>query len=334
MDIAFIIFIVALAWIYDFYNGANDSANAIATTISTRVLTPNKAILLAAVLNFCGALFTTEVAKTIGKGLVPADLMTPTLVVCAVLSAILWAAYATHRGIPVSITHCIVGGILGSGIAAHGIDGIQWSKMNKIFIGMVASPLGGFIIGFIMVIGLLWLFRKSHPGKAQSLMGKSQLVSASFMAFTHGMNDAQNAMGIITIALLSSGFISSFEVPFWVMASSALFMGLGTYYGGRKVIHTMGNKIVKIKPMHGFAAETTSGGVILVCSLMGIPISTTHVISTAIMGVGSVKRFSAVRWGIVKHIVITWILTIPIAGAIGALLYYLIQFSSKILGIL
>lgn len=322
MSLIFVGVIIALAWVYDFYNGANDCANSIATTVSTRILSPFQAVLLAAVLNFAGALVTSEVAKTIGKGIVGEEFMTPLVIISAICGAVIWAAIATHRGIPVSITHCIVGGVIGAGIASAGFDAITWSKLQKIVIGMVTSPIGGFIGGFILLIIIFQIFKNVHPTKANAILGKSQLLSASFMAFTHGMNDAQNAMGIITIALLAGGFIQAFEVPFWVMFGSAFFMGVGTLYGGKKVIQTMGLKMVKIKPAQGFAAETASGGVILLSSLMGIPISTTHVISTAIMGVGSVKGFSAVRWGIVGNIIVAWIMTIPIAGLTSALVYW------------
>lgn len=321
-SIIFVVIIIGLAWLYDFYNGANDCANSIATTVSTRVLTPFKAVLLAAVLNFAGALVTSEVAKTIGKGLVSEEYMTPLVIISAICGAVAWAAIATHRGIPVSITHCIIGGVIGAGIASAGLDAITWMKLKKVVIGMITSPIGGFFVGYFLLIFVFRIFKNTHPTKANSILGKSQLLSASFMAFTHGMNDAQNAMGIITIALLAGGFIPSFEVPIWVMLGSAFFMGIGTLYGGKKVIHTMGMKMVKIKPAQGFAAETASGGVILVSSLMGIPISTTHVISTAIMGVGSVKGFSAVKWGIVGNIMVAWILTIPIAGLTSALVYW------------
>lgn len=325
IGLVFVIVVIVLAWIYDFYNGANDCANSIATTVSTRVLSPFKAILLAAVLNFAGALVTTEVAKTIGKGLLAEEFMTPLVIISAVIGAVAWAAYATHRGIPVSITHCIVGGVIGAGVAAHGFGAITWAKLNKIIIGMVTSPIGGLIIGFLFVVFLIRLLKNFHPTPTNRVLGKMQLLSASFMAFTHGMNDAQNAMGMITIALLAAGFIPSFEVPFWVMFGSAFFMGLGTLYGGKKVIQTMGLKLVKIKPLHGFAAETTSGAIIMFASLLGIPISTTHVISTAIMGVGSAQRVSAVRWGIAGNIVIAWILTIPVAGLTSAGVYSLLK---------
>ena len=239
----------------------------------------------------------------------------------AIIGAIAWSAFATHKGIPVSITHAIIGGILGAGIAAHGLHAISWGKLEKVVIGMFTSPISGFIVALVLATLLFWIFRNWHPQRANFLFGKAQLVSASFMALTHGMNDTQNAMGVITAALLASGFITSFEVPMWVIGGSALFMGLGTYYGGKKVIHTMGMRIVRLKTVHGFSAETAAAGVIFFASLLGIPISTTHTISAAIMGAGSVRRFSAVRWGVVQGIIIAWIVTIPAAGIVAAVMY-------------
>lgn len=324
-SLLFVIIVIIIAWTYDYYNGANDAANSIATTVSTRVLTPFKAILLAAMLNFIGALITTEVAKTVGKGIVVEQFMTPLVVICSVIGAVIWAAFSTHRGIPVSVTHCIVGGIIGAGVVSNGFGTISWIGLKKIISGMILSPLFGFIAGLVLIIILFWLFRKAHPIKANSFFGKAQVLSASFMALTHGMNDAQNAMGIITAALLASGFISSFKVPLWVIIGSATFIALGTLQGGKKVIKTMGMKLTKIKPIEGFSAETASAGVILVASLLGIPISTTHVISCAIMGVGSSRRFSAVRWGIAGNIVLAWILTIPATAFTAGAVYFLLS---------
>jgi inorganic phosphate transporter, PiT family len=324
-----VIIVVTLAWIYDYYNGANDCANAIATTVSTRVLTPMQAVFLAAVLNAAGAFFTTEVAKTIGKGLLPAEYMTQAVVLSAIIGAVVWGAFATHRGLPISLTHSIVGGVLGAGIASGAWAHLTWASLKKIVLGMVFSPLAGFIIAFLFLILLLWMVRKMHPRPANSLFGKLQLLSASFMAFSHGMNDTQNAMGIITASLLAAGYISTFEVPTWVILGSAFFMGLGTFIGGKKVIKTMGMRIAKIKTVQGFAAETVSAGVITGASFLGIPISTTHTISTAIMGVGSVQRVSAVRWGIVRHIIATWILTIPAAALVSGIISLLLISPSK-----
>lgn len=318
--------IIALAWIYDFYNGANDSANAIATTVSSRVLSPLKAVILAAVFNVLGALLTTKVAETIGKGILSSEYMTTMVVASTIIGAIAWAAFATHAGIPVSITHCMVGGIIGAGLAAYGLQAVNFAKLNKVIIGMLTSPVLGFLLGLFLLIAIFWMFKNRRPATVQHIFGRLQLLSASFMAYTHGTNDTQNAMGIITANLLAGGFIGEFKVPLWVILGSALFMGLGTFYGGRKVIHTMGSKLTEIKPVHGFAAETSSSLVILGASFLGIPISTTHVISASIMGVGSAKRFSAVRWGIVGDIIVAWFLTIPATAFVAAITYYVFDF--------
>lgn len=325
-SLIFVLVVIFLSWVYDFYNGANDAANSIATTVSTRVLTPLQAVSLAAGLNFIGAFCTTEVAKTIGKGIISENFMSPLVIISAIIGAVVWAAFATHQGIPVSITHCIVGGILGAGLVSFGFSAINWQGFSRIIVGMAASPLGGFLGGFLLIVLIFWIFKNWHPQRANSFFGKAQLVSASFMALTHGMNDAQNAMGIITAALLAGGFIKVFAVPIWVIIGSSFFIGLGTLYGGKKVIKTMGIKLTKIKPVEGFSAETASAGVILVASLLGIPISTTHVVSCAIMGVGSSRRLSAVRWGIAGNIVMAWILTIPAAALTAGLTHYLLNF--------
>lgn len=325
LGLLFVIVVIVFASIYNYYNGANDCANSIATTVSTRVLSPGKAILLAAILNTAGAFCTTEVAKTIGKGLLPAEQMTKLVVLSAIIGAIVWAAFATHKGIPISITHSIIGGVMGAGIASVGPSVLQWAVLKKVIIGMITSPVFGFVLAFLLMVLLFWALARMRPGPVNKTFGKLQIVSASFMAFSHGMNDTQNAMGIITAALLAQGYIATFEVPVWVIMISALFMGIGTYVGGKRVIKTMGMKMAEIKPIHGFAAETASAIVITGASALGIPISTTHVISTAIMGAGSVRRFSAVRWGIVKQIIITWILTIPAAALTSALIYVLLS---------
>lgn len=320
-----VILIVIISSIYNFYNGANDCANSIATTVSSRVLTPFKAILLASFFNVIGAFITTEVAKTIGKGLLPSEYMTTIILISAMVGAIAWAAFATHTGLPVSITHCIIGGMLGAGIIAYGFSAFQWSVLKKIVIAMITSPIFGFIIGLLLLAIIFWLFKNVRPAFVSKIFGKLQIASASFMALTHGMNDTQNAMGVITASLLAGGFITTFKVPLWVILLSSLFMGLGTFYGGKKVIQTMGMKITTVRPVDGFAAETSASIVIFISSLLGMPISTTHVISTSIMGVGSVKRFSAVRWGIAGNVVMAWVLTIPASAIVAGITYYLIK---------
>lgn len=322
-----IVIIIILAWSYDFLNGVNDCANAIATTVSTRALSPRQAIFLAFVFNVFGAFLTTEVAKTIGKGIIDPSIINFHIVVSSLIGAIVWAWFCTHYGIPISITHALVGGMMGAGIAAEGIGVLQEAGVRKILIAMIVSPLVGFLAGYLLLVGVLWMARRARPERASSFFRRFQLLSAAFMAFSHGSNDTQNAMGVITIALLAGGYIDEFHVPVWVVLGSAIFMGLGTYIGGWKVIKTLGMKMVKLRSVHGFSAETSASVVILVNTLIGIPISTTHVISTAIMGVGSTEKLSAVKWGVAGHIVLAWIFTIPGAGMIAAVAYAFLSLS-------
>lgn len=327
--LAFVVVIVILAWTYDFFNGMNDCANAIATTVSTGALTPRKAIALAWMFNIIGAFVTTRVAKTIGKGVInPEALAGPTgqaILIAAVIGTIIWVAICTRKGIPISITHSLIGGMLGAGVLAVGFGGVQAAGIKKILLAMILSPLFGFLFGLFMMVGMLWLSRNAATRYATRFFRHAQILSASFMAFTHGQNDAQNAMGIITAALLTGGFISSFEVPFWVIFGSAFFMGFGTWAGGWRVIKTMGMRLAKLRPVHGFSAETSAAVVIEVSSLFGAPISTTHCISTAIMGVGATERLSAVKWGVAGHIVTTWVLTIPGAAVISAAVFSILK---------
>lgn len=331
--LAFIVAVIALAWTYDFFNGMNDAANAIATSVSTRALTPRQAILLARTLNVLGAFFTTEVAKTIGKGIVVADAVTQPVVLAALIGASSWAGVCTRLGIPISITHSLVAGMMGAGLAAGGLAVLNWPSLTKIGYAMVFSPVGGFIGGFALMLLTYWAFRRFLPAVVTRVFRHGQVVSAAFMAFAHGANDTQNAMGAITAALLAGGFLSEFKVPVWVIAGSAFFMGLGTSVGGWRVIKTMGMRMVKLQPPQGFAAEVSSASVILLATVLGLPISTTHVISTAIMGVGVTRRLSAVRWGIAGHIVAAWVFTFPGAALIGAGSFYLVTALVRAFGV-
>ncbi len=319
----YIVLVVLLAWVYDFYNGMNDAANAIATSVSTRALTTSQAIALAWFFNIIGAFLTTAVAKTMGKGIVDPALVDRGVWLAALIGAIIWSAVCTHRGIPISITHALVGGIMGAAIVGYGVGILKWSGLQKVFIWLIISPLVGFVAAYVLMLAVYWLFRKMKPSKANRFFRYGQVLSASFMAYAHGSNDTQNAMGIITASLFAAGFIKVFAVPTWVIFGSAFFMGLGTALGGWKVIKTIGMKMAKIEPPQGFAAETAGAGSIIVATLFGAPISTTHVISTAVMGVGATRRLSAVRWGIARDIVLTWILTFP-GAALGAAIAYLI----------
>jgi PiT family inorganic phosphate transporter len=327
-DLLLLLAIILAALVYDFFNGFNDCANAIATTVSTRALSPRGAIALARTLNFVGALSHTAVAATIGKGVIDPKYASLPLVLVALIGASAWTAFASFSGIPVSVSHSLVGGLLGAGIVAAGFKIVVMQGITKITIAMLVSPILGFLGGLLLIVVISWLFKNSAPRKLNQHFKRLQILSAAWMSFSHGMNDAQNAMGIITMALVSYGALATFKVPLWVMIACATAMGLGTSVGGWKVIKTMGSKLFKLQPVHGFSAETSAAAVIAGMSLFGIPISTTHVISTAIMGSGSSRGLSAVRWGIVKNIVIAWIITIPASGLIAGALYFIVKLLS------
>ena len=321
-----IILIVVLALLFDISNGWNDSANAIATVVSTRVLTPLQAVLLAAFMNICGAFFSTAVAKTIGTGIVDPSAVTQYVIISALLSGFLWNSIMTVIGMPVSASHVLIGGLIGAAIAYGGVDILNIHGIAKILTSLLISPVIGIFFGFFLMKIIVVLFRNFAPGTLNKSFGRLQILSSSFMAFSHGSNDAQKVMGIITLALISGGFLKSMEVPFWVILICALAMGLGTAFGGWKVIKTLGVKMLKLQPVHGFAAETSATAIILGASHFGLPVSTTHVISTAIMGVGATNRLSAVRWGVAGKIVMAWVLTLPMCGLVAWLIYYILIF--------
>lgn len=312
-----LILIILLAVLFDISNGWNDSANAIATVVSTKVLSPLAAVLLAAVMNILGAFMTTAVAKTIGKGIVDPSAVTDGVVMAALASAFLWNWFMTVLGLPVSASHALVGGIIGASYAHGGAGILNTSGIVKILMSLLTSPVMGFIIGYAFMKLLLRLFGGLAPGTLNKHFGRFQILSSAMMAFSHGSNDAQKVMGIITMALLSRGTISTLEVPVWVIFIAAFAMGFGTFLGGWKVIKTIGVNMLKLEPVHGFAAEASSTFIILGASHFGLPVSTTHVISSAILGVGATKRFSAVRWGIAGKIVMAWIFTLPTCSFIA-----------------
>ncbi len=320
-----IIIIVVLAVLFDVSNGWNDSANAIATVVSTRVLSPTKAVILAACMNILGAFFSTAVAKTIGKDVVSPEVVTQTVVVAALATAFLWNSVMTVFGMPISCSHALIGGLMGAAIAHGGSHILNMSGLTKIFLSLLISPVAGILVGYGFMKLVLVVFGRFSPGSLNRVFGKLQLVSSAFMAFSHGSNDAQKAMGIITLALVSGGWLHSFEVPVWVILTCALAMGLGTAIGGWRVIKTLGIGMLKLEPIHGFAAETSSSIIILVATHFGLPVSTTHVISSAIMGVGATKRFSAVRWGIAGKILMAWIFTLPVCFAAGFVIFWLLS---------
>lgn len=306
-----LILIILLAILFDISNGWNDSANAIATVVSTKVLSPLAAVTMAATMNILGAFLTTAVAKTIGKGIVDPAMITDTVVMAALLSAFLWNTIMTLFGLPVSASHALVGGLAGAAIAHGGVKILNMAGITKILTALLISPIFGIFIGFFIMKFLLNMFANTAPGKVNKHFGRLQILSSAMMAFGHGSNDAQKVMGIITMALLSRGMIATLEVPVWVIITAALAMGFGTFFGGWKVIKTIGVKMLKLQPVHGFAAETSATLIILGASQFGLPVSTTHVISSSIIGVGATSRLSAVRWGVAGKIVMAWVLTLP-----------------------
>jgi len=327
MLLSLVITVIVVALIFDFINGFHDTANAIATVVSTGVLPLRTAIMLAAVLNFVGALTGTAVASTIGKGIITPDTITLIVVLSALTGAIFWNLFTWYFGIPSSSSHAMVGGLLGAGIAHSGLSSIQGPGIIKTLSSLVLSPIAGMLIAFIVMITLLWAFRRAAPVAVSGLFRKLQMISAGFMALSHGSNDAQKTMGVITMALVAYGSVtmtgSKLLIPTWVVLASATAMGLGTAAGGVRIIKTLGTKIIDLKPVHGFAAETAAAGVILTASHFGLPVSTTHCISGSILGVGASQSVSAVRWGITVRILWAWVLTIPISAAC-ALATYLI----------
>ena len=314
-----LVIVVLLAIAFDYVNGFHDTANAIATSVATRALSPRNAILMAAAFNFIGAFAGTAVAKTIGSGLVDEDTTTLAVVAAALIGAITWNLITWWLGLPSSSSHALIGGLLGATIIAAGTGALNLNGIwNKVIIPMFTSPLLGFVIAFTFMIALYWLFRRSQRKPMAVRFRKLQVFSAAFMAFAHGSNDAQKTMGIITLALFSAGLISDFTVPTWVIVVSATALSLGTAVGGWRIMHTMGQRVAKLEPVHGFAAETTAASILFATAHFGMPVSTTQVISSAIMGVGSSQGVRHVRWGVARRILIAWILTIPAAGLIGA----------------
>ncbi|TAN45394.1 MAG: inorganic phosphate transporter [Nitrospirae bacterium] len=312
-----LILLIILAIIFDISNGWHDCANAIATVVSTRVLSPTAAVTLAAVMNIIGAFLTTAVAKTMGKGIVDPKAITDVVIIAALLSAFLWNLVTILMGLPVSSSHALIGGIIGASISHGGTDILNFAGISKIVLSLLISPVAGFAIGYLFMKLILYCFGRLAPGAISKHFARLQIFSSAMMALGHGSNDAQKVMGIITMALFSAGTIQSLEVPGWVMLVSALAMGIGTLFGGWKIIKTLGVKMLKLEPIHGFASETSATLTILTASHLGMPVSTTHVISSSILGVGATKRLSAVRWGIAGKILMAWVLTLPVCIALA-----------------
>ena len=330
MDAVLVVVVVALALSFDYTNGFHDAANAIATAVSTRALTPRIALMMAAVMNFVGAMIGTSVAQTIANSIIDLrdDAETQTrlmlaVILCALLGAIAWNLITWWLGLPSSSTHSIIGGLVGAGLAG-GLS-IYWaSVVDKVVIPMVLSPAVGFTLAFFVMVGVLWLVRNHAPSKTQRHFRLAQTVSSSAMALGHGLQDAQKTMGVIYLALMTVGWAEKGgTIPIWVKAAAAAAISLGTYSGGWRIMRTLGRKIIEVDPIHGFVAESVSATVLYVMAMaMHAPVSTTHTVTCAIMGVGATKRLSAVRWGVAKNIVTAWVLTIPAAGIVAAIFFF------------
>ena len=319
-----IIAVIILALVFDFINGFHDTANAIATSVSTRALKPRTAIIMAAFLNFFGAMYSTGVAKTIGGDIVKsAEHIDEHIIVAALIGAIVWNLFTWWIAMPSSSSHALVGGIIGAVLVSTGAIGLNFWGIGKIVLSLILSPIIAIVVGFIIMNIFYLLFGKFSPSSLSNKVKRMQMITAATMAFSHGSNDAQKSMGIITLALLSGGYIDVFEVPYYVKILAATAMACGTAIGGWKIIKTVGGRIFKLQPISGFAADLNSSVIIFSATVLSLPVSTTHVVSGSIMGIGSAKRIGAVRWGTAQQMLMAWVLTIPCTAIVGALVYSL-----------
>jgi PiT family inorganic phosphate transporter len=325
VTLAMLVLVIAAALAFDYINGFHDTANAIATCVSTRALSIRSAIVMAAVLNFAGAMISTKVATTIGKGIVDAGDITQMVVLAGIAGAIIWDLVTWYWGLPSSSSHAIIGGLMGAVIAHAGTAALHWAGLKKIILSLVLSPVVGTLIGFIFMVIVLWSFRQRAPDTLNRAFRRLQVLSAAFMAFSHGTADAQKSMGVITMALVSYGALTTFEVPTWVKVACAVAMALGTAAGGWRIIKTVGKDFVKLQPVHGFCVETASAGVILGAASIGMPVSTTHVITSTILGVGLSKRLTAVNWMVAYRILWAWVLTIPASAMVAYVTYVVLS---------
>jgi len=317
--------VLALVLAAEFVNGWTDAPNAIATVVSTRVLSPYRAVLMATILNILGAMSGTAVAATIGTGIVDPEAITIVTVGAAMASIVFWSTLAWYFGLPTSESHALVSGLAGAGLATAGPDVLLWEGWRKILIGLGFSSFLGFLGGLILIAVIYRFLTQTSPGRVRQVFGRLQILSAAFMAFSHGSNDGQKFIGTFVLTLMLGGFLPEFQVPLWIILLCAGTMGVGTAVGGWRIIRTMGVRITKLEPVHGFAAETSAALVIELASRLGIPLSTTHTISTAIMGVGASRRLSAVRWGVAADIVTAWLLTFPVCGGLAWLVATIFQ---------
>jgi len=321
-----LVIIVVFAVGFALVNGFNDAANAIGASVGSRAISPRNAVMLAAVFNFAGAATGLEVAKTIGKGILVPEAISYLTVIAALAAVIVWGGVATYLGLPVSVTHSFITGLAAAGAAAVGIGAIQWNVMQRVLSSVVAAPVLGFVGGFVVMIILFWVFRQSAPARMRVIFSRLQWFTAAFLAYSHGKNDGQMPIGVITMALvIYTGQAALWDsIPFWVIALSAVSISSGMAMGGWRVIRTIGFKVTALQPVHGFAANLSAAAVIEGASHLGIPVSTTHCAAAAIMGIGSTKRFSAVRWGVAGNIVLAWVLTFPICAGLGYLFAWLL----------
>ncbi|MEI8411854.1 MULTISPECIES: inorganic phosphate transporter [unclassified Kribbella] len=324
MEFTLVVAVIVIALTFDYTNGFHDAANAIATSVSTRALTPRVALVMAAVMNFLGAFLGTEVAETVGKGIIsaPSGQHGLVIVLAALIGAITWNLITWYFGLPSSSSHALIGGLVGAGLASSSV--VLWSGIvDKVVIPMVLSPAVGFAGAFLVMTAILWLFRRSNPGKVTRGFRLAQVVSAAAMALGHGLQDAQKTMGVIFLALLTTGHVQAGDgIPTWVKISAATAISLGTYSGGWRIMRTLGRRIIHLDPARGFASEAVAATVLYVMAIgLHAPVSTTHTITSAVMGAGATKRLSAVRWGVARGIITAWILTIPAAGLVAALCY-------------
>ncbi len=321
-----LVVVIVMAVAFDYINGFHDTANAIATSVATRALHPRHAILMAASFNFIGAFAGTAVAKTIGSGLVEETTTTQTVIVAALIGAITWNLFTWYHGLPSSSSHALIGGLLGATIVAAGLGALKWNGIvGKVLIPMISSPLIGFVMAFVLMLALYWIFRDAKRKPMARVFRRLQVISAGYMAFSHGSNDAQKTMGIITLALFAAGVIPTIDVPVWVILLAATALSLGTAVGGWRIMRTMGHRVVQLEPVHGFAAETTAATVLIGTAYLGMPVSTTHVISSAIMGVGSARGPKGVRWGVARRILLAWVVTIPATATVAALSWFVLH---------
>jgi PiT family inorganic phosphate transporter len=323
MGTALVVVVVVIGLAFDFTNGFHDTANYVATWVGTRALSPRPAVAVSAAANLAGAFVTTAVAKTVAEGIIDTNLATEQTILAALFGAIVWNLLTWRLGLPSSSTHALIGGLVGAALVQSGTQGVQWSGLwHKVIIPGAASPVIGFAVAFGLLVVLYRLFLRLTPGVANRGFRTGQLFSGTWVAFTHGANDAQKTMGVIALALYEHGSISSFYIPTWVKVAAGLTIAAGTYVGGWRIIRTLGQRVYKMAPEHGFAAQVAAGSTLYVGTRFGFPISTTHVVSGSVMGAGATRRLSAVRWGVAGNIVFAWLLTLPAAALVAAALYY------------